>query len=89
MLLGMGFIACFTFLLAVDLVPLMWIQGTKPVEHLNINVPRSGSLSCPHRGSLQHLLLLLRRSACLLSCLARLRRLERSLIGVELRLGPH
>src|SRR5215472_8703546 len=85
MLLGMGFIACFTFLLAVDLVPLMWIQGTKPVEHLNINVPGSGSLSRPHRRSLQHLLLL-SCLACLLSCLARLLGLERLLVCVELGL---
>src|SRR5439155_19399855 len=69
------------------LIPLHRIQRTKPIEHLDINVPGSGSLSRPYRRSLQHLLLLL------LSCLARLGLarllgLKRPLIRVELGLVP-
>src|SRR5215470_3294983 len=80
--------------LTVDLVPLHWIQWTKPIEHLDIDMPGSCSFSRPHRRSLQHLLLLtllcrLARLGLARLGLARLLALERFLIRIELGLGSN
>src|SRR5881398_2165620 len=72
----------------LDSVSLHRVQWTESIELLDCDVTRSRSFSNPHWGALQHLLLLLSLLGRRLRLLARLLRLERLLIGVELRLVP-